>query len=1036
MVLESLGEKLKESLSKIAKAVFVNDRLIDELVKDIQKALLQADVNVHLVFELTKKIKERVLKDKSKISDQRAHLVSIVYEELTSFLGDEKSEINIVKKKPFKIMMTGLYGSGKCVHPDSKILLKDGNSAKIEDMYDRYASCNDLTVLEDGEIIDISKEHLLIPSFNPKTLKIENKKATHLWKLKGKELLEISLDNGNDFSVKVTPEHPFFVLNNGILEQKRADELSEDNYVAIPNELTYESRDIQLFDDLNKLNLYYYLEPTKAKELVITKYGTIKNLYNNLIFKKNYCKLTMDIKNGKIPISIIDKPNVPYIKIRKYGCTYPVFFPLHLNKELAEFLGYLIGDGYLDKQYIHFSNQDEEVIERIRFLSENLFGIKARISKDKRCKNLYKILVDSKTLVNIFNNLFNIPIGKKGKFIRIPSQILESDLEIIRLFIKAYFDCDASPATKSRNIELISESENLIRDTYNSLLKFGIISTISKKYVKEIPYWRLNINASYAEKYADKIGFSIIYKKNKVREYQTIGYRQGSGKQDLIPVGSLLKDIRVSLGYSCGGIQNKVYSYDRYEKMGIIFRRSITRLVNFYSKSGEGNTFKILNTIKDDFDELYSLYGNAFVNGYLKTLSKESYIKLNNGMIQITKEGQLYLDKCKNSNRIELLNKLALLANSQVSWIRVRSVKKLDYKGYVYDLTVLETHSFIANNIIVHNTTSIGKLAKYYASRGYKVAALGLDVHRPAASEQLKQVCDAVKIQSFIDKDEKVALKIYRKYEKEFLKYDLLLIDTAGRHSLDKDLVKEIKELKEDIDPDEVLLVMNADIGQAAEEVAKGFHEACNVTGIFITKLDGTAKGGGALSGAAVSGANVKFIGVGEKVDDIETFNPKGFVGRLLGMGDLEALLERAKEVIDDDKAEDLSKRFLQGDFTLIDLYEQMQAMNKMGPLSKVLEMVPGMGQLKLPKEALKVQEGKLEHWKHAMNSMTKRELENPEVIDNYRLQRISKGSGVSSGEIRELIKQYRQSKKLMKMVKGGSPEKLMKKLQGRMPGM
>ena len=334
----------------------------------------------------------------------------------------------------------------------------------------------------------------------------------------------------------------------------------------------------------------------------------------------------------------------------------------------------------------------------------------------------------------------------------------------------------------------------------------------------------------------------------------------------------------------------------------------------------------------------------------------------------------------------------------------------------------------------VGKTTTIGKLSRYYQKRGHKIAALGLDVHRPAAPEQLQQVCDAIHIPVFIDKDEKNALKIYGKYQKEFSKYDILIIDTAGRHNLDQELVKEIEELSEKIQPDEKLLVMSADIGQAAQKLAQGFHDACGVTGIIITKLDGTARGGGALSGAAVSGAKVKFIGVGEKVDDLELFSPKGFVGRLLGMGDLEALLQKAEEAIDKDKAEDMSKRLLEGDFNLVDLYEQMEAMNKMGPLNKIMEMVPGFGQIKLPKETLKVQEDKLQRWKYAMSSMNKSELENPELIlEGNRIQRIAKGSGVSGAEIRELIKQYRMSRKMMKMMKGGDPEKLMKKFQGKL---
>ncbi len=326
-------------------------------------------------------------------------------------------------------------------------------------------------------------------------------------------------------------------------------------------------------------------------------------------------------------------------------------------------------------------------------------------------------------------------------------------------------------------------------------------------------------------------------------------------------------------------------------------------------------------------------------------------------------------------------------------------------------------------------TTTTGKLAKYFMKRGKKVALLGLDVHRPAALEQIEQVGRQVNVHVFALKEEKDPIKIYRHYEREYSKFDVLIIDTAGRDALSKELIEELKSVHKTAQPDESLLVISADIGQAAQTQAKAFHDAGQITGVIITKMDGTAKGGGALSACAVTHAPVKFIGTGEKADDFEQFNPKGFVGRLLGMGDIEALLEKAKEAMTEEEAKDIEAKLLKGEFNLIDLYNQMEAMSKMGPLGKVLEMVPGLGQLSLPKEALKVQEEKLKKWKHAINSMTKQELENPDVIDAQRIERISKGSGVSTSDIRDLVKQYKQSKKMVKLLKGESPEKLMKKL-------
>lgn len=335
-------------------------------------------------------------------------------------------------------------------------------------------------------------------------------------------------------------------------------------------------------------------------------------------------------------------------------------------------------------------------------------------------------------------------------------------------------------------------------------------------------------------------------------------------------------------------------------------------------------------------------------------------------------------------------------------------------------------------------TTTIGKLIKFYQKRGFKVAAIGLDVHRPAAPEQLEQICNKLDAKCFIKKGEKDALKIYKEYEDKFKDYDILIIDTAGRDALSKDLIKEIESLNKHIKPDENLLVISADIGQSAQAQAQQFHDSCHITGVIVTKMDGTAKGGGALTACSVTDAPIKFIGTGEKPEDLEQFNPTGFVGRLLGMGDIEALLEKAQEAISQEDAEDLGKRMMKGEFNFIDLYEQMKMMNKMGSLTKVMDLIPGMGNLNIPKDMLKGQEGKVKIWKFILQSMTKEELENPEIISGHRVERIAKGAGVSIQEVRELLKQYKMTKKMMKQMKGMGSEKdmnkMMKKFKGKVP--
>jgi signal recognition particle subunit SRP54 len=334
-------------------------------------------------------------------------------------------------------------------------------------------------------------------------------------------------------------------------------------------------------------------------------------------------------------------------------------------------------------------------------------------------------------------------------------------------------------------------------------------------------------------------------------------------------------------------------------------------------------------------------------------------------------------------------------------------------------------------------TTTTGKLAKFYKKRGFKVAVIQTDTWRPAAYDQLQQLAKQVGVDFFGIKEEKDPVNIYLAFEKQLDQYDVVLVDTAGRDALSDELIAELDQLQKAVQADERLLVIAADIGQAAQKQAQAFHDTCHVSGVIVTKLEGTAKGGGALSACAVTDAPIVFIGVGEKVDDLEAFNPQRFVGRLIGFGDLESLLEKAKEVISEDDAKDMQEKFLKGNFNLVDLYDQMKALKKMGSFKKIMGMIPGMSNMKLPKEMLDVQEGKLEKWKIAMDSMTKQELENPDVMNADRVDRIASGAGLSLGDVRDLLKQYRQSKKVMKMFKGEKDmNKLMKKMGGKLPGM
>jgi signal recognition particle subunit SRP54 len=259
-------------------------------------------------------------------------------------------------------------------------------------------------------------------------------------------------------------------------------------------------------------------------------------------------------------------------------------------------------------------------------------------------------------------------------------------------------------------------------------------------------------------------------------------------------------------------------------------------------------------------------------------------------------------------------------------------------------------------------------------------------------------------------------VKVVKEGLKQFSDKELLIVDTSGRHKEEKDLIKEMKDLEKHIKPDEVIMVIDGTIGQQALIQAKTFHEATPIGAIIVTKLDGTSRGGGALSAVAATGAPIKFIGTGEKIEDIEAFIPSRFVGRLLGMGDLETLLEKVHEAeikVPPKKA----KEIMSGNFTLTDMYEQFAAVKGMGPFKKVLQMLPGMSS-NVPDEMLNTAEGRLEKWQVIIQSMTPKEKENPKILNSSRARRIARGSGTTEKDVKELVKQYFMMRKMLKTFK------------------
>jgi signal recognition particle subunit SRP54 len=331
-------------------------------------------------------------------------------------------------------------------------------------------------------------------------------------------------------------------------------------------------------------------------------------------------------------------------------------------------------------------------------------------------------------------------------------------------------------------------------------------------------------------------------------------------------------------------------------------------------------------------------------------------------------------------------------------------------------------------------TTTTAKLARYFQKKGMKAGVICADTFRPGAYEQLATLCAKINVPCFGNPQEKDAVKITREGLKSLKDLELIIVDTQGRHALEADLIKEIIELNILTKATHRWLVIDAALGQQASEQAKRFHEAISIDGVIITKMDGTAKGGGALSAVAETKSGIVFIGSGETIDDLERFDPDGFISRLLGMGDLKALLEKAGEAINKDDVD--INAMMKGKFTLRDMYKQLEALNKMGPLKQIMGMLP-MGNMELPEGVYDVTTTKMVRYRIIMDSMTPFELDDPSLINSSRMQRIARGAGATPDEVRELLKYFKMMQRTLKGLRGGGGGKFnIQRLMKRFSGM
>ncbi|NKE35096.1 signal recognition particle protein [Natronococcus sp. JC468] len=337
-------------------------------------------------------------------------------------------------------------------------------------------------------------------------------------------------------------------------------------------------------------------------------------------------------------------------------------------------------------------------------------------------------------------------------------------------------------------------------------------------------------------------------------------------------------------------------------------------------------------------------------------------------------------------------------------------------------------------------TTSAAKMAWWFSTKGLRPAVIQTDTFRPGAYDQAKEMTERAEVDFYGDPDADDPVEIAREGLEATSEADVHIVDTAGRHALEDDLIDEIEQIEGVVEPDTSLLVLDAAIGQGAKEQARQFDESIGIDGVVITKLDGTAKGGGALTAVDQTDSSIAFLGTGEEVQDVERFEPDGFISRLLGMGDLGQLAERVERAmqqtdIEDDEEWD-PEDMLTGQFTLNDMQKQMEAMNNMGPLDQVMDMIPGFGggiKDQLPDDAMDVTQERMRTFSVIMDSMTDTEKEYPKAIGASQIERIARGSGTSEDQVRELLQQYKMMERTIKQFQGMGSDKEMQRMMQQM---
>src|SRR3989440_2794538 len=410
-------------------------------------------------------------------------------------------------------------------------------------------------------------------------------------------------------------------------------------------------------------------------------------------------------------------------------------------------------------------------------------------------------------------------------------------------------------------------------------------------------------------------------------------------------------------------------------------------------------------------EALRKIAGASYVD---ESLIKEIVRDIQRALIQADANVQLALSITRELQRRALEDKPPPGMSPREHVVRIIYEELVKILGSSREIPIQKQRILLVGLYGQGKTTTAGKLAKFFQKKGLSVGLIAADVHRPAAYDQLKQLAEQINASFYGDPTAKDATKIAKAGVKALESIDVIIVDSSGRHALEPDLIKEIESVAKAVLADERLLVIDATVGQQAGPQAKAFHDAGGITGVIVTKLDGTAKGGGALSAVAEGKAPIVFIGGGGEIGDPEEVQAPRVISRLLGIGDLETLLEHAQEAIDAQKAEALTKKIMAGEVTLHEKYEQIEMLTDMGPLEKIAGLIPGGGG-KMKDSHQEETQARLQRFKNIMDSMTDEEMKDPKTVKSSRVQRIARGAGVAPRDVKELLRNYETSRKAIK---------------------